>query len=101
MDIGIVRPAKTGPSLGRRLAKLPADKLHEILAEWGVRIEWWATPTRRPSPGTWEAPLSARRHVGAVGAVGWLAPRWRRTKTVAGSLTGISHTSAFDRCLPS
>jgi hypothetical protein len=30
--------AKAGPSLGRRLAKLPADKLHGFLTEWGVRI---------------------------------------------------------------
>jgi DNA invertase Pin-like site-specific DNA recombinase len=33
--------ARTGPALGRRLAKLPTDKLHRFLTEYGVQIEWW------------------------------------------------------------
>lgn len=41
--------AKVGPALAKRLAKLPNDKLHGFLLDYGVRIEW--------RPGSDEATL--------------------------------------------
>jgi hypothetical protein len=44
--------AKVGPTLGRRLAKLPNDKLHRFLFDYGVRIEW--RPGAADAELTWD-----------------------------------------------
>jgi site-specific DNA recombinase len=52
VDVEAVRAlvAKVGPTLAKRLARLPNDKLHAFLFDYGVRIEW--------RPGSDEATLT-------------------------------------------